>query len=167
MKRPALYWTVLISLALGCSKDAVQHGGEPGLPIDLNTIFYADSISVISPMNGDTIPDIYPMFAWEATGSKMVFLGIFVNNINITAGQIANIDDNIWAWHSGLGKGRIGSVAFDDGFDTVNGMLQTDRPPTPLFENTPYIWAIWAWSDDGNLISHASREMLFVTGIDN
>ena len=77
------------------------------------------------------------------------------------------IRNNLWAWHSGLGKGRIGSVAFEDGHDTINGVLQTDLPPTLLTENTPYIWAIWAWGDDGRFITHASQEMLFVTGANN
>lgn len=167
-----------ISMFVFISGCAVSEGPPPDIiiPLDFNLIFpNAFTIDVISPNQGDTLDTIFPQFSWDAElkadsiffgtipTSEMYYIGIFKENISSTGSEISNIEDNIWGWHSGLGKGRIGSVSFDDGLDVVNGQLQLNNQPTPLMPNTSYAYAIWAWDDEGNIIG-SSREIVFVTG---
>jgi len=102
-----------------------------------------------------------PAFVWKATDQRYVFLGVFKRRIEVNNYRIVNIDDNVWAWHSGLGRGREGNVYFSDGCDVINGELKQDSLPTPLPKGE-YYWAIWAWADDGIKISHSSEEMYFI-----
>ena len=135
---------------------------NPLPPLDNNAIFSSSSlIETVAPANNDTV-SATPAFAWVATGRKLVYLGIFVANIDIKDNKIVNIKDNIWAWHSGLGKGREGFVSFADGVDVVNGNLQVDRIPTPLIFDRAYIWAVWAWDDAGKKVVSSSQELFFV-----
>ena len=107
-----------------------------------------------------------PSFIWESSPNKLVFVGIFLNNIEFVPGSntISNENDNIWAWHSGLGTGRIGLVAFEDGVEVMNGEFQENKTPTPLLPNEGYVYAIWGWDDSGSLVTHSSPEIFFITG---
>ena len=60
-----------------------------------------------------------------------------------------------------MGKGREGNVEYTDGCDVLNGVLKLDSPPTPLIHGQSYIWAIWAWDDEGLKITYSSQEMFF------
>jgi hypothetical protein len=136
---------------------------DPFFPLDNNTLFVGSTeIVVNSPQNGDTLMVTNPSFVWEASGKKMVFLGIFEDNISVSNNRITNVEDNIWAWHSGMASGRIGMVRFEDGFNVEGGEIIVDAPPTPLETGRPYIWAIWAWSDRGTIVTHSSRELAFL-----
>ena len=155
--------TLKLIILSGCAAGGGFDG--PYTPFDENLIFInAAPIEIITPSQGDTLESITPVFSWEAPSSEMVYIGIFTKNISVSGGQINNIEDNIWGWHSGLGKGRIGFVNFSDGLNVVNGLLQIDNPPTPLQPNTTYSFAIWAWNIDGTSIGYASPEIIFVTG---
>lgn len=109
----------------------------------------------------DSITTTTPTFTWNITGQKLVFLGIFDDNIKTKGNKIINVENNIWAWHTGLGKGREGNVKYEDGCDVIDSELQVDKSPTPLTSGNSYTWAVWAWDDEGLKITHSSQEMFF------
>lgn len=155
---------ITIPMCIGCSIPSDPRV-PPTAPADStlpNPIFpNSDLIDVRTPKLGDTVTST-PTFTWVVTGRKYVYLGIFSQNLVIKDGNIANINANIWAWHSGLGTGREGDVSFSGGVDVVNGELQTGRLPTALISGNSYVWAVWAWNDDGTEIKQSSKEMFFV-----
>jgi hypothetical protein len=67
----------------------------------------------------------------------------------------------VWAWHTGLGRGREGAVTFADGVAPVDGSLDAVGPPVPLPRGRTYYWAVWAWDDGGMAIVHASALQYF------
>jgi hypothetical protein len=99
------------------------------------------------------------VFTWQSTGQPLVFVGVFDENIAVAGGRIVNSDANIWAWHSGLGRGREGNVLFSQGRDVRDGILQENA--TDLVDGETYAWAVWAWDDSGTVVSHSSREQTF------
>jgi len=117
-------------------------------------------IEVGVPRFGDTVAET-PTFTWRVTGRRYVYLGVFSNNFVVSNGNIININDNVWAWHSGLGTGREGNVSYSDGVNVVRGELQIG-PPTSLRSGQGYVWAVWAWGNNGTEITHSSKEMFFV-----
>jgi len=163
MKLPVVLFTVLaISGCLGCK---YNDSGPPGPPADTamsNPVFSnATLIEVGIPKFGDTVVAT-PTFTWRVTGQKYVFIGVFTQNLVVTKNSIVNVNDNIWAWHSGLGTGREGNIPFSAGVDVVGGELLTGRSPTSLKSGIGYVWAVWAWGDDGTEIKQSSKEMFFV-----
>ena len=150
---------LFLFFVIGCSDTG------PGLPPPDygagNTIFAQTTlINTIKPAFNETASST-PAFVWQATGQKYVFLGIFSERIIAKNNIIENINKNIWAWHSGLGRGREGSVYFSDGFDVVSGELDQNRSPTPLLSGE-YYWAVWAWAYDGIKVTYSSQEMYFI-----
>ena len=151
----------ILVLFTACSEGGGD-GEPPFIPLDNNTIFLTEEIIVSSPSNGDTLFTTTPGFVWEATPNDLVFVGIFTDNISVNPGSgINNKEDNIWAWHSGLGTGRVGNISFDDGFNVMNGELDVFSSPTPLEPGRTYIWGIWAWDSSGLNITRSSLEMAF------
>ena len=98
-----------------------------------------------------------PSFAWQATASRYVVLAIFKEKIDLKQNQISNLEDVVWTWNTGLGKGREGNVSYSDGVDVVNGVIQDSV--APLVPGTYYI-AAWAYSDDYELL-YSSKEYLY------
>jgi hypothetical protein len=145
----------------GCSKDSSPAG--PPSDVGLNNPVFADAALIETgiPAFKDTVAAT-PTFTWRATGRKYVYLAVFTKNLVVSGGRIANTEDNIWAWHSGLGTGREGNVSFSDGVDVRDGVLQIGKPPTPLTSGNGYLWAVWAWQDDGTEIVASTKEMYFV-----
>lgn len=153
---------VALTILLLNKKPSAGPPADPGEdnPIFSNSFFIETSRPVFGEkISNEKIAEL--AFAWKVTGQKYVYLGIFTDRIIVKDNSIINIDKNIWAWHSGLGKGREGSLYFSDGFDVINGELQEDSPPTPLPVGE-YYWAIWAWDDDGITITASSKEMYFI-----
>jgi len=100
-----------------------------------------------------------PSFAWYTTGLKYVVVTIFNSKIDLKENRIANPEDAVWTWNSGLGKGREGNVSFSDGrnvVDVVNGDILKTAPPSPLAPGTYYI-AAWGYDEYYNL-THSSKE---------
>jgi len=89
-----------------------------------------------------------PSFAWQATGLKYIVITVFNSKIDLKNNQIANTEDAVWTWNTGIGKGREGNVAFSDGQDIRNGIIQ--ETVTPLSPGTYYI-AAWGYDDNYNL----------------
>jgi len=134
------------------------------LPKDDNPIFAgANRIITLLPLVDENDTSITPQFTWTVTGNKFVYLGLFTESIDVKNNRITNIEDNIWAWHSGIGKGREGDVLFSEGYDVVNGSLDKTHAPTSLSAGYTYYWAVWAWDEYGLSISDASRENYFTT----
>jgi hypothetical protein len=146
---------LLIFLFVSCE-------GEQPLDPDLQNALFPNTklIEIGIPVFGDTVSNM-PAFSWQATGKKFVYLAIFSDRIIIKEDKIVNFEDNVWAWHSGLGTGREGSIYFSDGVDVVGGKLQTGTP-SPLISGREYVWAVWAWENDGIKVSESSKEMYFI-----
>lgn len=152
---------ILLLMSSGCGG-----GGPPAVrPLDEplgNPIFPgAIRILVATPGSGCVV-GTQPTFTWTVTGQRIVYVGLFRSNIAVRDGRIVNTEDNIWAWHSGLGTAREGNVPFGAGRDVINGVLQMDRPPTTLDESSTYVWAVWAWDELGRAVTHSSLETFFV-----
>ena len=99
-----------------------------------------------------------PAFAWRTTGLKYVVITIFDSKIDIKAGQIANPQDAVWTWNTGLGRGREGNVSFSDGADVRNGEIQNTT--TPLRAGIYYI-AAWGY-DENYTLTHSSKEYQYI-----
>jgi hypothetical protein len=143
-------------------------GGEGRPPVaPQDTAFHnpafagAQLITVGTPGSG-CHTGLKPTFTWQATGRKMVYVGVFRSNISISDDRIVNTSDNIWAWHSGLGRAREGNVAFSDGVSVKGDTLLTDAAPIPLEQGHSYTWAVWAWNDDGTRVIASSEETFFI-----
>jgi hypothetical protein len=150
----------IVLLNIYCSLES-----SPTPPADAgleNTVFPGAKhfIETGSPEFGSTT-DSVPSFTWKATGQKLVFLAIFNDNIDIKDNRIQNLNNIIWGWHSGFGRGREGFVQFSDGRDFSNGKFLEGQAPTPLHSDSSYVWAVWAWDDEGLAIEYSSEEMFF------
>ena len=90
----------------------------------------------------------------------MIFLWvitIFSSKIDLKDNRIANPQDAVWTWNTGMGRGRDGNISFSDGRDMRNGEIQ--KTATPLSPGTYYI-AAWAYDGKYNLI-RSSKEYLY------
>ncbi len=162
MKIYILFFIILHIILYGCANDGA--GTEPPQDIGLDNSIFPDTnlIELNSPTAGEVVTNDQPHFSWKSSGNTMVFLGLFTKSISIKGKNISNVNDIVWAWHSGLGKGRAGDVEFLEGVDVLNGELITDRPPSPLFNGQMYYWAVWAWNEEGIEITHSSNEFYFL-----
>lgn len=153
---------VLSFLAASCALPAA----EPSPPADQNlpnpVIPDADLITIGIPASNSTVSTT-PDFSWTATTKGLVYLAVFSANIQVAGGGIANPQDIVWAWNTGLKTGREGSVKFTDGRSVVNGRMVLDSPPQPLVSGKNYVWAVWAWDDAGYAVVKASPETYFTT----
>jgi hypothetical protein len=102
-----------------------------------------------------------PTFSWKATGQQLDFVGIFVANIAVRAGQIVNVEANVWAWNSGLGTGREGNVFYTQGVPVRGGVLDPPATVPPPLPPGNYVWAVWAWDSLGMKVTHSSEEIFF------
>ncbi len=121
-------------------------------------------IELIVPGRGTIVTSTEPRFVWVASGCNLVFLGVFSKPIIVRNNSIRNKNDLLWAWHSGMEKGRIGDVNFGDGVNVTAGKLNYADSPLPLENGKSYYWALWTWSNDGARISHSSEQSYFIVG---
>jgi len=98
-----------------------------------------------------------PSFAWRATGSKYFVITIFKSKIDLKDNRIANPEDAVWTWNTGLGKGREGNISYSDGRDVRNEEIQYTVTRLPY--GTYYI-AAWGYDDEYNLL-YSSKEYLY------
>ena len=151
------YFLLLCSLIfLGCASP------DSPVPNDNNALFPgSDIITTIHPAHDSIVDTENCEFTWDSIGETHVFLGIFTKSIDVSNNTIVNINDNIWAWHTGLGTGRDGDVFFNDGYDVLEGTIDTSHLPTPLTSGESYYWAVWAWNEKGLDIKYSSEENYF------
>ncbi len=142
---------ILSCLLYGCGtgEEAEEAGGDY-YPSIQNIIFYGTwEMSLEMTPN---VPD--PSFAWQASGLRYVVITILKSKIDLRDNRIANIEDAVWTWNTGLGTGREGNVSFSDGRDMMNGEIQ--ETVTPLLPGMYYV-AAWAYDDDYDLV-RSSKE---------
>ena len=99
-----------------------------------------------------------PAIAWRTTGLKYVVVTIFDAKIDLKIDQIANPQDALWTWNTGLGHGREGNISFSDGFDVQNGYIRSTT--TPLRPGIYYV-AAWGYDENYKLIA-SSKEYQYV-----
>lgn len=155
-----LIMVCLCGTAIGCG--ALPSGPTPAVDSPLgNPMFPGTSlVEVGTPAHLCRVTG-EPVFTWKVTGERLVYVGVFEDNVTVTDGRITNTSSNIWAWHSGLGTGREGNVLFQQGVDVRDGILQVGRAPTPLQEGRTYVWAVWAWDEEGVQVIKSSQEIFF------
>lgn len=148
---------ILSFLLYGC-EISINDDGEGGLADEFNNprieniIFYnTNEIFLVIGQNEAGL-----IFSWESTDSRYFVITIFKAeiDINLKENQIANTDEAVWTWNTGLEKGRKGNVSFSDGQDVIDGEIQSTT--TPLSPGTYYI-AAWGYDDRYNL-THSSEE---------
>ena len=143
---------LLFGCAEGDAELAADESGKYYYPQIQNLIFYG---TWELPL--EITPNVSnPSFAWDATGLKYVVVTIFKAKIDLKGNEIANPEDAVWTWNTGLGKGREGNISFSDGRDMVNGEIQKTSTPSPLPSGTYYI-AAWGYDDYYNL-TYSSKE---------
>ena len=145
----AVWITLLILNCFLCGCGSEDYAGmesdEYYYPEIQNVLFYGrGGLSLEITPNVDQ-----PSIAWRATGLKYVVVTIFKSKIDLKGDQIANPQDAIWTWNTGLGRGREGNIGFSDGVDMSNGAFLTTT--TPLSPETYYI-AAWAYDSNYELI---------------
>lgn len=143
---------ITIGLIQGCSESETEESksGNYYYPNVQNLIFFGTFEIVL-----EITPNVsQPSFAWNATGLKHVIITIFKSKIDLKDNQIANINDAIWTWNTGMGRGREGNISYSDGRDMRNGkILETVTPLTPGV----YYIASWAYDDRYTLVG-SSKE---------
>jgi len=97
-----------------------------------------------------------PSFAWDSTSLKYVIVTVFNSRIDIKDNQIANPENAVWTWNTGMGRGREGNITFSDGRDMRDGEIQDTV--TPLSPGT-YFVAAWAYNDYYDLY-YSSKEYI-------
>lgn len=111
-----------------------------------------------------------PTLKWPKTGDQLMAAAIFENRVRVAIGgqRIVNVDDVVWAWHSGLSTGseHENSIVLEwaDGRKVVNGMVVEDEVPSPLLNNKGYVWCAWAWNEQGTKVTKSTREHPFIVG---
>jgi hypothetical protein len=161
-------WRTVIGLAaLVLLIPACAGDGYPTAPEDDefdNAVFsHVNRLIEISQPAMNSTTTTTPSFAWRATGRRFVYVGVFEDNIVVRDRDVVNVQDNIWAWHTGLGTSNDGGAEWADGVDVVDGRLRVGSPPTPLAPDRDYVWAVWAWDNAGFNITHSSVEVFFTT----
>ena len=144
---------VLACFLCGCGtgdEEAEMGADEYYYPKTQNILFYGTG-----EISLEITPDVaQPSFAWRATGLRYVVITILNSKIDLKDNRIANPEDAVWTWNTGLGKGREGNVSFSDGRDVRYGEIQDTV--SPLSPGTYYI-AAWGYDDDYDLI-RSSKE---------
>jgi hypothetical protein len=160
LKIPRAAWVYMLILGClflyGCGAEeesASERSGDYYTELQ-NLVFYGSyEISL------EITPNVsQPAFAWRTTGLKYVVITIFDSKIDIKAGRIANPQDAVWTWNTGLGRGREGNISFSDGADVRNGEIQNTA--TPLRVGVYYI-AAWGY-DENYTLTHSSKEYQYV-----
>lgn len=115
-------------------------------------------IYIMYPQIGAQIATKFPSFKWERIDYKLIFLGVFKNEIFVLNNNILNQSDLIWAWHSGLNDQEI--ITLDDGQAYQDGNI-VSLDLLKLDKNINYYWAVWAWDNVGNNIVASSSQYYF------
>jgi len=155
MAGKAAWICIIVCFLYGCgSSNDEESSGDYYYPEIQNLLFYG---TYDIPLEF-TYNVSQPSFAWRATGLKYTVITIFESKIDLQGrDQIANPEEAIWTWNSGMGRGREGNISFSDGRDMNNGEIQ--ETITPLSPGKYYI-AAWAYDDQYNLIC-SSNEYLY------
>ncbi len=108
----------------------------------------------------DTLPST-PVFKWDTVNVSLIYVGVFDVPIHTENGSITNSNDLIWAWHSGMLRGKNGLVQYIDGKTVKSDGSYSDSDPAPLISGNTYYWGVWAWNNSGTQIWFSSRLLKF------
>lgn len=90
-------------------------------------------------------------FSWNDNGRPYVFLVIFDEDIDVAANRIDNVEDAVWVWHSGLGKGLRGDIDYADGVSVSDGAFDPWRGDLATLADGTYQAALWMYDANYNL----------------
>jgi hypothetical protein len=157
-------FTALATCANGTEIANVVPGGAvlyQRVPSDAPIFAATKTIDIQFPVAGALLETTTPDIAWRTTGKALVVAAIFSKPIAVIAGRITNPTDMVWAWHTGLGTGSEGTVAFSDGDAPRSDDLASSDRPSPLSRGQTYYWAVWAWDEGGRSIAASSASSYF------
>jgi len=100
----------------------------------------------------------FPNFSWSSTGKKHVVCAIFSENIQTKNNRITNSDKIVWLWHSGLGKGREGSLLYENGIKGEKNINTPNKIPKGT-----YYWGVWVLDIAGKPIPSTLEYTFVVT----
>ena len=126
-----------------------------------NGVLYIVDDAITSVQKPDTFPRT-PSFSWNPTDAKLVVAAVFNSRIQVNSSGIINKNNTVWMWNTGMNTGKEGSIAYSDGRSVKNGIILDKEQVTPLYSDSLYTWAVWAWDDSGTKITKSSREMGFI-----
>lgn len=114
-------------------------------------------IDLFTPGKNAVLTTATPTFSWQRTTRNLVVVGVFDNPIRVSNGRIENEDDLVWIWHTGLPDGDEGNILFSEGAGSYYGQ----QSPEPLEVGQSYYWAVWAWNNEGAIVTHSSPQSRF------
>ncbi len=147
---------VVLLGALACDASAP----EPST-IDTNALFAGTEMIEVGRPTPGCVVEPQPIFEWFATGKRLVAGAVFRSNISVSQGTISNPGAAVWIWHSGLTSGREGFVRWSQGVTVQDSVLEPVEPVDSLEIGRSYVWAVWAWDDQGLEVTHSSPEIFF------
>lgn len=165
--------TIFGTLFIACSEDdsAAINNEElifsNSYPIKISAYNYSDSLGTVYYVRGDTNypipPDTLnnqPTLAWDSISLELVSAAILTSPVRVSGGEITNITDIVWQWHSGMEFETINRIKYSEGRNLINGVIINRNPATPLSKGH-YYWAAWGWSNSGIRVLYSSRQREF------
>ncbi|MFY7908960.1 MAG: hypothetical protein ACOVO2_05390 [Emticicia sp.] len=119
-----------------------------------------DYVKVLQVVNEKTSFNL--SFSWKVTNHKYVMAAIFKDIIQIKENKISNKEAIVWSWNST--EKDIGQVKYSDGKITTldkDGLFAYSDVKEGLKAGN-YVWAVWAWDNNGINIIASSREFPFI-----
>jgi hypothetical protein len=139
-------------------------------PIVIPSYDYLDPRGKVWHVRGDSVegdtPDTVsaqPVFIWENPGISIIMVAVFRNPIDVTGGEITNVSDIVWQWHSGMPAEKNDTVQFYEGSSVTihNGIPDYGVAPDSLDNSSVYYWAVWGWGRSGTRVLYSSRQLKF------
>lgn len=155
-----------------CSKEETLPSNDylifsTSYPIEISAYEYQDNEGNVYQVQGDTsfalIADTVgdsPVLAWEAIPFRYVTAALFSNPISVSGGEIQNVEDIVWQWHSGMDFGVVGQVQYSEGRSVINEIIDYNNFPVSL-TGGHYYWAVWAWGNAGVRVLFSSQQREF------
>jgi hypothetical protein len=171
-KKTTYRFIILIGISIlfrNCGNDETTLSNDElifsnSFEIHISGYEYVDEMGRLCVIQGDTtyalIPDTVsgrPLLAWDSISTPYVTVALFRRPIVVLGGEIKNVEDVLWQWHSGMDFGKDGFVQFSQGANVYNGVIDYENLPLSLAEGH-YYWAVWAWGTAGIRILFSSRQ---------
>ena len=151
----------MVVLLLGVLACGVSDPAGPAEATIANHVFAGTQLIDVGRPTVGCVVDPHPILEWFATGQPLVAGAVFSTNISVSQGTISNRGAAVWIWHSGLTSGREGFVRWSQGVTIQDSVFVPVEPVDSLEIGRSYVWAVWAWDEQGIAVTHSSAEIFF------
>lgn len=164
--------TIISACLICCTDDDAIISNEEliftnSYPVNIPAYTYTDSLGSVYAVQGDTNYPLHPdtlnsspTLAWDSILFELVSAAIFIRPVDISGGEIKNVTDIVWQWHSGMDSDKNYRIKYFEGKNVSNGEIDYQNPAQPLSEGK-YYWGVWGWGNTGIRILHSSRQREF------